>query len=99
MEEPQSSKSIPTDKSIICKGPCKKKTYASNLFLDHLENAKRCRIKYTADEISELQIASQLKVDVAPSKNQVCFSKTRIKVKAKKITIACAQDQPKKRIN
>ena len=63
MEEPQSSKSIPTDKSIICKGPCKKKTYASNLFLDHLENAKRCRIKYTADEISDLQIPSESEAD------------------------------------
>ena len=62
MEEPHSSKSIPnTEESIVCKGPCRK-TYASNLFLDHLQQAKRCRSKYTADEISDLQLPSELNV-------------------------------------
>ena len=64
MEEPHSSTSIPNIvETIVCKGPCRKKTYASNLFLDHLENAKRCRLKYTDDEISDLQIPSELKSD------------------------------------
>ena len=64
MEKPHSSKSIPsTDESVLCKGPCRKKTYASNSFLDHLKKTKRCRLKYTADEISDLQISSELKAD------------------------------------
>ena len=63
MEEPHSSKSIPnTDENIVCRGPCRKKTYASNLFLDHLHQAKRCWSNYTADEISDLQLPSELNV-------------------------------------
>ena len=60
MEQPHSSKSFPDiDENIICKGPCRKKIYASNSFLDHLQQAKRCRLKYTEDEISALQITSE----------------------------------------
>ena len=64
MEEPHSSKSIPnTDESIFCKGPCRKKTYASNLFLDHIRQAKRCRSKYTADQISDLELTKARRED------------------------------------
>ena len=66
MEEPHSSKGIPnTDESIVCKGPCRKKTYASNLFLDHLQQAKRCRLKYTADQISDLQLPKARREDTS----------------------------------
>ena len=59
MEQPHSSKHFPkSDENIICKGPCRKKIYASSSFLDHLQQAKRCRLKYTADEISALKITS-----------------------------------------
>ena len=96
-EEPNSSKSN-IIKMIICKGPCKKRIYTSTLFLNHISRAKNCRLKYSADEIYEIQTKSQLKVDVAPNENQVRFSKTRTKVKATKRTTAYAQGQSKKRI-
>ena len=60
MDQPHSSKSFP---DIICKGPCKKNKYAAKSFLGHLQQAKRCRLKYTSDEISNIQTTSELKVN------------------------------------
>ena len=61
MEQAHSSKSILImDESIICRGPCRKK-YASDLFLNHLLHAKRCKSKYTDDEISDMQITREMK--------------------------------------
>ena len=73
MEQAHSSKNIlNSDESIICKGPCRK-TYAPNLFLDHLQNANRCRSKYSADEISDLQITRKLEAETKREDTTVRF--------------------------